>query len=52
MSDSVTEANTSRFLESKGAKIHYHEAGEGPPIVLVPGLGMACLLYTSDAADE
>ena len=39
MSNSVTEANTSRFLESKGAKIHYHDAGEGPPIVLLHGSG-------------
>jgi 2-hydroxy-6-oxonona-2,4-dienedioate hydrolase len=39
MSDAVTEASTSRFLEARGVKIHYHDAGTGPAILYLHGSG-------------
>lgn len=34
-----TYENTSRFAETKNGKIHYHEAGEGPVLLLIHGSG-------------
>ena len=35
----LTYENTSKFADAKGVKIHYHEAGTGPALVMVPGTG-------------
>jgi pimeloyl-ACP methyl ester carboxylesterase len=35
----VTEEGTSRFVRANGVLIHYHEAGEGPVLIMVPGTG-------------
>ncbi len=31
--------NTTKFADAGGVKIHYHEAGEGPALIMVPGTG-------------
>lgn len=38
MSD-FTEASTSRFVEAGGHRLHYHDAGEGPVVVMLHGGG-------------
>jgi pimeloyl-ACP methyl ester carboxylesterase len=38
MTDLTFEA-TSRFLETGAGRLHYHEAGDGPPLVLLHGSG-------------
>jgi pimeloyl-ACP methyl ester carboxylesterase len=35
----LTYENTSKFAQAKGVKIHYHEAGAGPVLIMVPGTG-------------
>lgn len=35
----LSQSETSRFIETPSGKIHYHEAGEGTPIVLLHGSG-------------
>ncbi len=39
MSMPLTHANTSRTLQTPQGKLHYHEAGEGPPLLLLHGSG-------------
>ena len=31
----LTAENTSRYADAKGVRVHYHEAGQGPPLVCV-----------------
>lgn len=35
----LTYESTSRFLETERGKLHYHVAGEGPPLLLLHGSG-------------
>lgn len=35
----LTEASTSRTVETRSWRLHYHEAGEGHPVVLLHGSG-------------
>lgn len=35
----LSRSDTSRFVETPSGKIHYHEAGEGVPVVLLHGSG-------------
>jgi pimeloyl-ACP methyl ester carboxylesterase len=35
----LTEDGTSRTVETLGTTLHYHEAGEGPPVVLLHSWG-------------
>lgn len=35
----ITAESTSRFVDTEPYRIHYHEAGEGAPIVLIHGSG-------------
>ncbi len=35
----LTSENTTKFADAGGVKIHYHEAGEGPALIMVPGTG-------------
>jgi 2-hydroxy-6-oxonona-2,4-dienedioate hydrolase len=35
----LTEASTSRFVTTKPYKVHYHEAGEGHPVICLHGSG-------------
>lgn len=35
----LTYENTSKFAEPNGVKIHYHEAGAGPALIMVSGTG-------------
>ncbi|PBC49195.1 alpha/beta hydrolase [Rhodococcus sp. ACS1] len=35
----ITHDNTSRTLETKKGVLHYHEAGDGPPLLLLHGSG-------------
>lgn len=37
MTAELTPEGTSRFVEAKGIKIHYHEAGEGPVLLMIHG---------------
>lgn len=37
MTTPLTEQSTSRFAEIDGCRLHYHEAGEGPLLLLVHG---------------
>ncbi len=39
MSIELTEASTSKFIQTAKWKIHFHEAGEGPPLILLHGGG-------------
>lgn len=39
MVDAITFENTSRFAETEIGKIHYHEAGEGPVLLMIHGSG-------------
>jgi pimeloyl-ACP methyl ester carboxylesterase len=39
MSDVLTFENTSRILERTAGQLHYHVAGEGPPLLLLHGSG-------------
>ncbi len=39
MTSSVTYDSTSRVLEHPAGNIHYHEAGEGPALILIHGSG-------------
>ncbi len=36
----ISEAGTSRTIEAMGTTLHYHEAGEGPPVVLMHSWGV------------
>ena len=33
------------FVESQGARIHWDEEGEGPPVLMIMGLGAASALW-------
>lgn len=39
MSVELTEEGTSRFVELEQGKVHYNEAGEGHPVILIHGSG-------------
>lgn len=41
-----------KFVEVDGARLHYVEKGDGPPVVMIHGLGGNLLHYTSTIADE
>jgi pimeloyl-ACP methyl ester carboxylesterase len=43
---------TGKFVEVDGARLHYVEKGDGPPVVMVHGLGGNLLHYTATIADE
>jgi 2-hydroxy-6-oxonona-2,4-dienedioate hydrolase len=47
MSESVTEENTSAFIEAQGAKIHYHDVGKGHPIVFLHGSGPGATAWSN-----
>jgi 2-hydroxy-6-oxonona-2,4-dienedioate hydrolase len=36
---SITYENTSNFIELAHGKVHYHEVGEGPVLLLIHGSG-------------
>ena len=48
MSDFNFEA-TSRFLETDKGRLHYHEAGSGPALLLLHGFGL--MEYRPSAAE-
>ena len=35
----LTYENTSKFAQANGVKVHYHEAGAGPALIMVSGTG-------------
>ena len=35
MATALTAENTSRYADANGVRVHYHEAGDGPPLVCV-----------------
>ena len=39
MSDLLSYEETSRFLDTPKGKLHYHVAGDGPPLLLLHGSG-------------
>ena len=39
MTRTLTDAETSRTVQTADWKIHYNEAGEGPPVLLLHGSG-------------
>jgi pimeloyl-ACP methyl ester carboxylesterase len=39
MADELTFEGTSTYLNTDKGRIHYHEAGEGPPLILLHGSG-------------
>jgi pimeloyl-ACP methyl ester carboxylesterase len=44
----LTEENTTRFATANGVKIHYHEAGSGPVLIMVPGTGAGASGWTQN----
>lgn len=47
----ITEANTSRSLQTKNGKVHYHEAGQGFPVIMVHGSGPGATGWTNFGAN-
>jgi 2-hydroxy-6-oxonona-2,4-dienedioate hydrolase len=45
--DELTQAGTSRFVQTKKWRIHYNEAGEGHPIVMLHGSGPGASGWTN-----
>lgn len=39
MAETLTAESTTRFADAKGVRIHYHEAGSGPVLIMVSGTG-------------
>ena len=39
MTDVLSFEETSRFLDTPKGKLHYHVAGDGPPLLLLHGSG-------------
>jgi len=35
----LTEESTSRWIEAGGMRVHYHDVGEGPPLVMLHSVG-------------
>src|SRR5262249_35095142 len=35
----ITEESTSRWIEAGGMRTHYHDVGEGPPIIMLHAVG-------------
>lgn len=35
----LTDSNTSRFVEADGQRLHYHDAGSGPAVIMLHGGG-------------
>ena len=35
----ITEESTSRWIEAGGMRVHYHEVGQGPPLVMLHSVG-------------
>jgi pimeloyl-ACP methyl ester carboxylesterase len=35
----ITEENTSRWIEAGGMRIHYHDVGSGPPMIMLHNVG-------------
>ena len=36
----LTYGNTTKYADVKGVKVHYHEAGAGPALIMIPGTTM------------
>ncbi len=47
-SGTLTYENTSKFADAKGVKIHYHEAGTGPVLIMVPGTGAGASAWSQN----
>ncbi|MFD0210578.1 alpha/beta fold hydrolase [Streptomyces hirsutus] len=51
MTDTFTEEATSRFVELPSGRVHYHEYGEGHPLVLLHGSGPGATGWNNFAAN-
>lgn len=51
MSVELTEESTSRFVELEQGKVHYNEAGEGAPIILIHGSGAGATGWANFSAN-
>jgi 2-hydroxy-6-oxonona-2,4-dienedioate hydrolase len=43
----LTEANTAKSVRTKGWNIHYHEAGQGHPLIMIHGSGPGATGWTN-----
>mgnify|MGYP000859609845 CR=1 FL=1 len=44
----LTKASTSRTIQTKSGKVHYQEAGEGYPLILMHGSGAGEIVGLAD----
>lgn len=51
MTDTFTEEATSRFVELPSGRVHYHEYGEGHPLILLHGSGPGATAWSNFAAN-
>jgi len=39
MTNEITEESTSRWIEANGIRVHYHDIGQGDPLIMLHSVG-------------